>query len=506
MTESGRDPGDRSWHPEDPLYGGQGYDGQQYPQQSRAPYGQEQQPYGWDPSQGAGGSYAGDPYGQQPAEPYGGGYQDYYASQGSYAQQPQGAPRQQEHVPQQEAQHTTQSFERPPEWRSEPDEEKLSLFDDADKPREERSRSRGRRGKDKKGKRRGGTACLIVAVILLGALGGVGYLAYDCWQTYFGTPPDYEGEGSGRVQVEIPKGSSLTQMGQDLQQADVVKSVRAFTGAAAKKAIQPGSYTLRKEMSGKAAVAMMTNTSNFLVVPEGSRAVAVYAAIDEKLGLPKGTTKDVAKNQAKNLGLPDWADSDPKIKDPLEGFLYPSQYNASKGIKPEDVLKRMVARAKENYAKVDLEGKAKELNLTSPFQVITVASLVQAEGKTHDDFRKMARVIYNRLKPDNRETGRKLQFDSTYNYVKNQSEINPSREKIKTTNDPYNTDFYPGLPPGPIDNPGPEALRAALDPESGSWMYFVSVDGHTTQFVTTYAEEQKLDREFKNNQKKKKSG
>ncbi|QLE71209.1 endolytic transglycosylase MltG [Streptomyces rectiverticillatus] len=539
MTEYGRGSGSQPWHPDDPLYGDQGYSGQQqHPQQSQQPqYGHGQQQYGWDPSQGGQPQGGQQQYGQQGGGAYGGqgeyyGGPDGYQQQPQHPQQPHGQqghqqpqpPQQQAHQTQQQPQH--QGYQPQQEW-SEPDEEKISLFDDLppttgrpgerdgeaaaededDEPREERSRSRDRRGKGKKpkkNKRRSGTACLVVAVVLLGVVGGGGYLAYDYWQTHFGAAPDFAGEGTGEARVEIPKDSSLTKMGQVLQQAGVVKSVGAFTEAAGKspkgKAIQAGTYTLRKGMSGAAAVEMMTNAANFLTIAEGRRAVQIYGAIDEKLGLTAGTTQDVAKNQVKNLGLPEWANTDPKIKDPLEGFLYPSQYSAGKGTKPETILKQMVARAKENYAKQDLEGKARELGLKSPLQLITVASLVNAEGMTHDDFRKMSRVIYNRLKPTNIETNGKLEFDSTYNYVKNQSKLDLSPKQIRALDHPYNTYFYKGLPPGPIGNPGEPALKAAMDPEPGDWYYFVSIKEKTT-FTKNLQEHQKLVDEFNKSRK-----
>ncbi|MCQ8772186.1 endolytic transglycosylase MltG [Streptomyces telluris] len=554
MTEYGRGSGSQPWHPDDPLYGDQGYSGQQqHPQQSQQPqYGHGQQQYGWDPSQGGQSQGGQQQYGQpQGGGTYGGGQGDYYGTPGGYQQpqpqhpqhqhpqQPHGrqphaqpghqqpqVPEQQAHQAPQQPQH--QGYQPQQEW-SEPDEEKISLFDDLppatgrpgdrdgepaaddeaedDEPREERSRSRDRRGKGKKpkkNKRRSGTACLVVAVALIGVVGGGGYFAYDYWQTHFAAAPDYEGQGSGEVRVEIPKDSSLTAMGRVLHEAGVVKSVGAFTEAAGKnpkgKAIQAGTYTLRKEMSGAAAVEMMTNAANFLTIAEGRRAVQVYAAIDEKLGLAAGTTEGVAKNQAKSLGLPAWANTDPKIKDPLEGFLFPSQYSAGKGTKPETILKQMVARANENYAKQDLEGKARELGLKSPLQLITVASLVNAEGMTHDDFRKMARVIYNRLKPTNTETNGKLEFDSTYNYVKNQSKLDLSPKQIRALDHPYNTYFYKGLPPGPIGNPGEQALKAAMDPEPGDWYYFVSIKEKTT-FTKNLQEHQKLVDEFNKSRK-----
>lgn len=273
MTEYSRDTGIQLWYPEDPLHEGRGHDGQQYPQQPH--YGQQQQQYGWDFSQDAGGTYAGDAYGQRPAAPSADDQQDSSASQ-----KPQRS-----HIPQQALRHQAQSFDEHPGGEPEPGGEELS-----------RDRDRDRRGKDRKRKkdeRRSGTTCLLAAVVLLGAVGGGGYFAYDYVQAWFGAAPDYEGEGSGQVTIEIPKGAGIGQMGEILQKAGVVKSASAFTVAAGNdpkgSRIQPGIYTLHKEMSSAAAVKMMTDTDNFLTVPEGRRAVQIYAEIDQKLGLPQAS-------------------------------------------------------------------------------------------------------------------------------------------------------------------------------------------------------------------------
>ncbi|MBB4895144.1 UPF0755 protein [Streptomyces olivoverticillatus] len=537
MTEYGRGSGSQPWHPEDPLYGDQGYNGQQYPQQhqpqqSQPPYGQQQhypeqqQGHGWDPSQDTGGHYVPQPGGQYAGQG-GGSYPG--EGQGHYGT-PQEAYPPQQHAPyvgeQRQGGHEQLQQQSAPqglheEWRPEPDQDKISLFDDPPEapsapaedepePDEGRGRGRDRRGKGKKkNKRRSGTACLLVAVVLVGGVGGLGYLGYDYWEANFGPAPDYDGEGTGQVQVEIPKGSGLTQMGDILQKNGVVKSSRAFTEAAGEsakgKGIQPGTYTLHKEMSAQAAIAMMTDTKNLLTFGEGTRAAEVYAAIDKKLGLKAGTTQDVAKSQAKNLGLPDWAGTEADIKDPLEGFLFPSQYNAAKGTKPEDLLRQMVARAKDNYAEQDLDGKAKELGLKSPLQVLTVASLVQAEGRYKHDFDKVSRVIYNRLKPDNKETYGLLDFDSTVNYAKKTSTLDTGAvSDLRQFKDPYNTYKIKGLPPGPIDNPGLEALKSALQPAPGPWYYFVSINENETLFAVTN-EEQNRNRE-KYNQAHKKGG
>jgi UPF0755 protein len=251
---------------------------------------------------------------------------------------------------------------------------------------------------------------------------------------------------------------------------------------------------LHKEMSANATVTMMLNPAslNTMIITEGMRAAQVYATIDKRLGLAAGTTQKVAQAQVKNLGLPSWADSNPAVRDPLEGFLFPSRYSVAKGMKPEVLLREMVAQANKQYSQFDLAAEAKKRGLTSPLQLLTVASLVQAEGKTPPDFKKMSEVIYNRLVPTNPETYGMLQFDSTYNYTKNQNQTNLNLSQMKALADPYNTYYYKGLPPGPIGNPGIAALTAAMNPDSGNLYYFISLDGKTTQYTQTYAEFQKL--------------
>ncbi|MEV3969400.1 endolytic transglycosylase MltG [Streptomyces sp. NPDC050698] len=566
MTEYGRGQGSEPWHPEDPLYGDGGWEGQQaqqgqqspyggqpqhYPQQPQQPqygdwgtgdqagYGQAQQQYpydqqyaaqahahqqypgqpddghqqaqgyhqqpydngGWagDPHQQV--SYPGDPqdpYGQQ-AGAYGEGRQDYYGTPDAYP--PPEPPGRRGVEP---------ASEPETDWDPGPDQGEHAFFaggdddDDRDEPEGRRGRDdkRGRGGKPKK--RRNGMACLLVAVLLGGGLAGVGYFGYQFYQDRFGDAPDYAGDGNGQqVTVEIPKGALGYKIGQVLMKAGVVKSVDAFVAAQQSnpdgKSIQDGVYTLQKQMSADSAVELMLSpkSRDNLIIAEGKRNADVYRLIDKRLGVKAGTTEAVAEKDYKKLGLPAWAQNHPNVRDPLEGFLYPSSYGVSKGQKPEAVLKQMVARATATYEKAGVEKKAKSLGLENPWQLVTVASLVQAEGKTHDDFRKMAEVVYNRLKPTNTETNQLLQFDSTFNYLKNQSNIHISESEINSNKDPYNTYTNKGLPPGPIDNPGDVALRAALNPTKDGWIYFVATDGvHKTEFAKDYAQFQKLKRKF----------
>lgn len=569
MTEYGRGQGSEPWHPEDPLYGDQGwgqqaghgqpayggqggYDPQQQPQQpyegdwatgqhaqqgqqpgygqdtgygqqqgygqdagygypqnqgygqdpgyGQQAYGGPQQQGGWDPAAAHGQA----PYVADPTDPYNTGRSaafgaeqpDYYDTPGAY---PPPEPPGRRGAPEAAPAET--------EWDAGPDQGEHAFFSGGDDDEDDEPASRGERrgrGEKKPKKRRSGCACLVLTVIFAAGVGGVGYFGYQFYQDRFGAAPDYAGEGNGEtVSVVIPKGAGGYAIGQALKDAGVVQSVDAFVAAQSAdpkgQTIQAGAYLLQKQMSAASAVDMMLSPEGRanLTIPEGTRNVVVYEKIDEKLKLAKGTTAKVAKSDYKSLGLPGWALNHPDVKDPLEGFLFPSSYAAAKGMKPEEVLKQMVEQANDRYRKLDLEGKADSLGLEGPWQVLTVASLVQAEGKTHDDFRRMAEVVYNRLKPTNTETNQLLQFDSTYNYLKGQSKINIGTSEINKDKDPYNTYTTKGLPPGPIDNPGDEAFLATLDPTTDGWMYFVATDGmDKTEFAKTHTEFEKLRDKF----------
>ncbi len=569
MTEYGRGPGSEPWHPEDPLFGDGGWEGQQahtgqqaayggqpqhYPEQQpqqpqhygdwgngqQAAYGQaqqyqqqgqqypeqgqqyaqqyeqqqyEQQQYagqgqqsydqnGW--ANGAQGHVQypdpADPYGQQPAG-YGGEQPDYYGTPEAYPPPEPPSRRQAEPEPPQT------------DWDPGPDQGEHAFFagggdddeddsDDGSGGGRGRGDRKGRGGKPKK--RRSGMACLMVVLIFGGGVAGVGYFGYQFYQDRFGDAPDYAGDGTSEtVTVEIPKGAFGSEIGQKLKAAGVVKSVDAFVAAQQQNEngdkIQAGAYLLKKQMSAAAAVEMMLSpeSQNNVLVRPGERNASVYKAIDEKLELSAGATEKAAEKNYKSLGLPSWANSNSEIKDPLEGFLYPGTYPAAKGMKPEAVLKEMVTQAADKYEALDLEAKAKELKLENPLQVLTVASLVQAEGKTDDDYRKMAEVVYNRLDLANPETYGALQFDSTFNYLKGQSNIDISESEIKSNQDPYNTYTQKGLPPGPIDNPGDGALKGTLNPTNQGWYYFVATDGvNKTEFAKTHDDFLKLKDKF----------
>ncbi|MEU3078798.1 endolytic transglycosylase MltG [Streptomyces albidoflavus] len=218
-----------------------------------------------------------------------------------------------------------------------------------------------------------------------------------------------------------------------------------------------------------------------LTVPEGRRATQVYALADQALGLEAGTTRRAAKDT--RLALPAAADGNP------EGYLFPATYPLDDSTTPATLLAFMADTADERSRQAGLDAGARRVGL-SAYQAVTLASIVQAEADTPADMGKVARVIHNRLDQD-----RALEMDSTLNYALGRTGLDTTHEDTRTDS-PYNTYARPGLPPTPIGNPGEQALRAALDPPAGGWLYFVTVRPGDTRFSEDYAEHRANVEEF----------
>ncbi|MEV5430879.1 endolytic transglycosylase MltG [Streptomyces sp. NPDC052701] len=223
-----------------------------------------------------------------------------------------------------------------------------------------------------------------------------------------------------------------------------------------------------------------------LVVPEGWRTSQVYAAVDKVLALPPGTTRKSLAKAA--LKLPDDAEGNP------EGYLFPATYPLDEKATPQKLLSSMVDTADRRFNGAPIAAGAQR-NAMNVYQAVTIASIVQAEAATKADMGKVARVIFNRL-----ERGMPLQMDSTINYALNRSS-RATTENDTRIDSPYNSYQRMGLPPTPIANPGEDAVRAAINPTPGDWLYFVTVKPGDTRFTADYAEHQRNVAEFKAHRK-----
>ncbi len=303
-------------------------------------------------------------------------------------------------------------------------------------------------------------------------------------------PEDYTGQGTGSVLVEVREGDSATTIGETLHDSGVVRSVEAFTDAAAEdpdsRGIQVGYYQLREKMSAKAALAVLVDPENLIqdrvTVPEGLTVDQTVAKLAEDTDFSESRLRAVLARPS-SLRLPAYAEDDP------EGYLFPATYLVKPHATAQSLMRDMVRRFSEAAGEVGLV-KGAAARGVSPHDAVTVASLVQREARRDDDLASVAEVVYNRLDGSCPGTGRRLQLDSTVHFAAGDNDSVFTTDEMRQVDSPYNTYLVPGLPPGPIAAPGEAALRAALDPTDEGWCYFVTVDLDTgeTAFARTAAE------------------
>lgn len=343
-------------------------------------------------------------------------------------------------------------------------------------------------------RRRGAAAPLLALVVVFAIFGGLAFGGYRFLRTFVAAP-DYSGTGSGLVVVRVNAGDTITEIGATLYRKGVVKSARAFVRAAAQhegaKGVQPGAYRLRKRMQASLALEMLLDSASRVrvrvVIPEGLRLTQILQRVSKEADIPLPDLERAAE-EPEALGVPSYAEAG------LEGYLYPATYTLEPGMPAAEVLRTMVERFKGEAGDMNLEERARRVNLT-PQEAVTVASLVQAEGGRVSDFPKIARVIYNRLRVD-----RNLELDSTVLYALDKYGIVASNEDLRAQS-PYNTYRHGGLPPGPICSPGRKALEAALKPADGNWFWFVTIDPEKriTKFTDSEAEFQRFREELHRN-------
>jgi UPF0755 protein len=349
---------------------------------------------------------------------------------------------------------------------------------------EELASGRTKRPKRPKGQRKWGglIAFLVFLALLVGAGTTVWFTFEDRIRDVLGwaEPNDYEGTGNGEpVDIVIANGHIGADVAATLEDAGVTKTFDAFYDLLLTLPEQPnflpGTYTLEQEMSAESALDALLEPANRTLsrvsFPEGVTTTTILERTSEGTGIPIEELRAIADDHS-SLGVPENAPS-------IEGYLFPATYEFDPGTPARDILQRMVDRMFES---LDAAGVAPE----DRHRVLTIASLVQREAGTAEDFGKVARVVYNRLDRD-----MMLQFDSTSHYGWQVSRGEAPTGSFFTTDEeraddnPYNTYAKTGLPAGPIAAPGDAAIEATLNPADGDWLYFVAVNLETGESVFT---------------------
>ena len=339
--------------------------------------------------------------------------------------------------------------------------------------------------RNKRRRRIGGWIALGVILVILGGIAGG---AWYVWTTYednirevmgWEEPKDYEeGMANGEAMVRIAPGDTGEPISQSLFDAGVTKTPEAFydylieTGQ--NPPFVPGVFKLQKQMTSEAALAALLDPANKMEftaqIPEGFTAEGTLERLAEGTGIPLEEFQAAAADPTA-YGVPATS---------LEGWLFPATYTFEPGVTAQSAIQTLVDRTIQS---LDAAGVPVERRQ----EILTIASIIQREARFEQDMQRVSRVIQNRLDPSNQETFGLLQMDSTAQYgygEMHDGTVSSSGEALNDPN-PWNTYVHPGLPVGPIANPGDVAIDAAMHPADGDWLYFVTVNLDTGETIFT---------------------
>jgi len=314
----------------------------------------------------------------------------------------------------------------------------------------------------------------VVVAVALG--GGLGF-----YKWYFHT-----GKLGGKVHVTIPPGAPLHTIAEILQQKGVVPRARAFEIRAAGDGygtdLKAGTYVLHRNEPYDQLIATLAaggqQAALKVTIPEGFT-VAQTAAMLAKT-VPGFSAESYLELAVKHPVVPKVSGYTPGRT--LEGLLFPATYDVLPSVTAHQFIERQLAAFRSALAGIDLS-RARKADLT-PYDVTIVASMVEREVEVPSERPLVAAVIWNRLR-----LGMRLQIDATVEYVLPHYKSALTYDDLKTES-PYNTYLHAGLPPTPIANPGAASLKAAADPASVDYLYYVARNDGSGRhyFASTYNE------------------
>ena len=296
--------------------------------------------------------------------------------------------------------------------------------------------------------------------------------------------------GSGKVvrNISLPAGASIKKLAEELEKQGIIRSSRHFvlasrlTGDA--KRFKAGNYRLSNAMTTTVILRKIANGETDFIrftLPEG---YSMYQAAEllQKQGI---MTQEAFLNACRDRK----ALSTLGIKgSSVEGYLFPATYDLAHDEEPERLISRMTAHFEKMYSQIRVG--APKAGGMSRHEVVTLASMIEKEAVFPVERPVIASVFQNRLK-----LGMRLQSDPTAVYgVKTFGWTVTKADILRPS--PYNTYLNAGLPPGPIGNPGTDALRAVLYPAKTPYLYFVARRDGTHQFSRTLEEHNQAVRKY----------
>ena len=351
----------------------------------------------------------------------------------------------------------------------------------------------------------------IVYILTIGILIVAGILAISGYNYVSAGLKPLDKNDKKLVQVEVPSGSSNRQIGDILEEGEVIRDGMVFNFYTKFKNLtnfQAGYYQfspnmtldqISKELQQGGSAEPLDDASK-LTVPEGYDVDKIASLVAKKTDFKKEDFIKVMKDdkffEQLKTQYPDLLTDAGNAKDVryrLEGYLFPATYNVHKNRSLEDLVTQMVDTTNQILTPYYSQIKEKGLNVQ---EVMTLASLVEKEGVTQSDRKKIAQVFFNRI-----EAQMPLQSDISILYA-----LGEHKEvvTIKDTevDSPYNLYTNTGYGPGPFDNPSQEAILAVLDPTENDYIYFVAdISTGKVYYAKTYEEHMELVEKYVNKEK-----
>jgi len=309
----------------------------------------------------------------------------------------------------------------------------------------------------------------------------------------------FHGDGHGKVVVDIPKGSSVGEVGDLLEREGVISGGFIASGstlfqarvtlAGKRSDLFAGKFTMKEDMSYGDAISQLSEEPK----PVESKAKAGIVTVT----IPEGQSRPITAKLLKEDGVKGnylKATKKSKLLDPekyggknvknLEGFLFPDTWEFRTNKPVKDLVALQLQDFKKQIKKVKMK-YAKSKNLTV-FDVVTIASMIEREAGVPKQRKLVASVIYNRL-----HEGMTLGIDSTIRFATGNYE-KPLTESELESSSPYNTRTHAGLPPGPINSPGLAALNAAAHPAHTDYLFYVNNPNSCNELTFAKTEEEFL--------------
>ncbi len=296
------------------------------------------------------------------------------------------------------------------------------------------------------------------------------------------------GDGTKHVEFEVVRGTGMARVTRSLIEEGLIRNELFFRimmkATFRDGALKAGVYDLNDGMSAYEIGSILTSGRVQMIkvtIPEGwtNKQIAERAAALGLCNSPEEFLKLTEDpNILKKYGIP---------AKTTEGYLYPETYFLARGVKADRLHEAMLDRFFDMLPQADPPA---DLTPEDLFKAVILASIIEREAVHREELPKMAGVYLNRIKK-----GMRLEADPTIQYILGDPKKKLYLKDLKIKS-PYNTYRNKGLPPGPISNPGIQALRAAFHPEKHDYLFFVLKPDQTHEFTRTYKEHLRAKRIF----------